>query len=120
MDGPVSERERHFAHSQGRKNRAVGDGAQRQDYAQVRQSLDRIGQKRTASGNFRADGFVLGRDAANGIGDLTADQFKAVIGSGIVVSPGQTKFAEGCVQQIARVIAGKGTARPVGTAQAGR
>ena len=106
--------------TEGTNNGLMGDPAESDDRAQIRQGRDRRSEKGTAALNFRRHRLVLRRHAAHGIGDRARDKPQAVVHRRSVSARGKAEFDQHLIEKDAGEIAGKGPPRAVGAAQARR
>jgi hypothetical protein len=118
--GAVGKSERRFAQVQGRKCLIVSDTAESKDGAQARQGCAAGGEKRSAVCDFFGRGFVLGRDAADGVGDHAVDEFEAIDWISAIRSLGEPVGEKGGVEELAGVIPGEWASGAIGTLQARR
>src|ERR1700732_1552719 len=98
----------------------MGHPAKRHDRAQPWHGLDGCRQEGPASLDFHRQRLVLRRYATYRVADPAVDQRQPIIGSRLVDAPGKAVFDEGCVEQVAGEIAGKGSAGAVSPLQARR
>jgi hypothetical protein len=94
----------------------VRDPAERDDRAKLRHFRDGFAEEITAGGDFFRCWLVLGRHAANGVGDAAIDQGKAVIGPRLIGALCKTKVRQRLVEKIAGIISRKGPPGAIGAA----
>lgn len=118
--GAMREGKRGQLLAEGPNDRLMGNPAEGNDRAKIRQSRDRCREKRAAAPNFLPHRLVLRRNAAHGVGDHASGEKQAIVGRCSVRARGKPEFDQCFIKKIAGKIAGKGPPRAVGAAQAGR
>ena len=96
-----------------------GNLSQADDDADARQSLDLVGEVSPAVANLLRLGLVAGRGAADDRGDPGVAQLKAVVAGDGARFAGQAELVENRVHEVARAVAGEGTAGTVGSVGSG-
>lgn len=92
-----------------------GDFAEADDDANARESLDFIGEVGAAVADLLRLGLVAGWGAANDGGDPGVTEFKAVVAGDGAGFAGEAELMEDGIHEVARAIAGEGTAGAVGS-----
>src|SRR6185369_5521247 len=80
--------------------------------------VDLVHEERPACSLLERRGLVLGRYAADGIGDPAPDQFHTIVGFSPVIAPREAVFDEARIEEFTRIVAGERPPRAVCAAQA--
>lgn len=91
----------------------MGDAAEGDDELQPGEGFYPCFEEGAALVYLRADGFVLRRHTADGIGDHAVFQGQAIVRSCLIIACCKTEFDQGRVEEIASVISGEGAAGSV-------
>ena len=119
MHGAVSERECRLSLAERRQRRVMRDPPEADDGPHGRQRPDAGGQIGSTGVDLGGRRLVFGRHATHRVGHHAVDELQPIVRARREPALGKAEFVEGCVEQIARKIAGERASGAIGTLEAG-
>ena len=120
MFGSMSKGIMPFPESKAGQNALMGDAADGQEGAQVREALDASIEELPAAFDLTAGWLVLRGNASHGVCDHAADQAEGVRLREVMLSLGEACLEQRGVEKVTSKVAPEGPSRAVRTLESGR